>query len=90
MMTDRIEKRVLEVANYTIRTGSTIRDTAKVFGVGKSTIHLDLSERLPKIDKSLSEKVNIILSKNFNEKHIRGGEATRKRYQRQKDRRLAI
>lgn len=82
MMADRIEKRVLEVAAYTIKTGSTIRDTAKVFGVGKSTIHLDLSERLPKINKSLAEKVEVILNTNFNEKHIRGGEATRKKYQR--------
>lgn len=77
---DRIEKRVLEVAYYTLRTGSTIRKTAKVFGVGKSTIHMDLSERLPKINKNLAEQVEVILNTNFNEKHIRGGEATRKKY----------
>lgn len=81
MMADRIEKWVLEVADYTIKIGSTIRDTAKVFGVGKSTIHLDLSKRLPKLSRSLSEKADIILKNNFNQKHIRGGEATRKRYQ---------
>lgn len=81
-MIDRIEQRVLEVAKYTIETGATVRDTAKVFGVGKSTIHLDLSERLPKINKILAEEVEIVLNTNFNEKHIRGGEATRKKYQR--------
>ena len=81
-MIDRIEQRVLEVAKYTIETGATVRDTAKVFGVGKSTIHLDLSERLPKINRNLAEEVEIVLNTNFNEKHIRGGEATRKKYQR--------
>ena len=80
MHSDHIEKRVLEVAKYTIKTSSTVRETAKIFGVSKSTIHKDLSERLLKINRSMYEEVQRILTNNFNEKHIRGGEATKEKY----------
>ena len=68
------------VANYILQTSSTVRRAAKVFGVSKSTIHYDVSYRLKKINYALYVKINKILQENFNEKHIRGGEATRKKY----------
>jgi len=77
---DYITQRVIDVARYTLKTGATIRETAKVFGVSKSTIHKDLSERLPKTDKLLSKKVKAILKRNFDERQIRGGKATREKY----------
>ncbi len=67
-------------AKYIIKTKSTIRKTAKFYNVSKSTVHNDVSNKLPYINKRLYKKVQKILIKNFNEKHIRGGEATRLAY----------
>ena len=75
-----IENRVLLVANYILQTKSTVRRAAKVFGVSKSTIHYDVSHRLKKINYDLYLKINKIMRNNFNEKHIRGGLATKKKY----------
>ena len=72
--------RVIEEANYFIATGATVRQTAKIFHVGKSTVHKDLTERLYDIDKDLYEKVRKILDLNLSERHIRGGEATKRKY----------
>lgn len=72
--------RAIMLANYILTTGCTIRDAAKIFALSKSTVHNDVSNKLKKIDFSLYKKVNKILRKNFEEKHIRGGEATRKKY----------
>lgn len=72
--------RTLNLANYILTTHSTIRKTAKVFNMAKSTVHYDLHYRLKQIDSSLYIKVAEILNMNFKEKHIRGGEATRKKY----------
>lgn len=80
MMQDHIQKRVLDVTDYVLKTGSTIRCTAEEFGVSKSTIHKDLTERLPSLDKSLAEQIRKILKHNEAQRHIRGGEATRKKY----------
>ncbi len=77
-----IKDRVIEEARYIIKTGDTVRGTAKVFGLGKSTVHKDVTERLKKIDVITYENVKKILEKNLAERHIRGGEATRKKYQR--------
>jgi putative DeoR family transcriptional regulator, stage III sporulation protein D len=68
------------VANYILQTHSTVRRAAKVFSVSKSTIHYDVSYRLKKINYPLYVKINKILTDNFNEKHIRGGEATKNKY----------
>lgn len=73
--------RVIEEANYLINTGATVRETAKIFHVGKSTVHKDLTERLYDIDKDLYEKARKILDFNLSERHIRGGEATKRKYQ---------
>ena len=76
-MKDYIEERVLEVAQYIIYSRATIRKTAKVFGVSKSTIHKDMTERLPKINPDIAEEAKSILDLNKAERHIRGGKATK-------------
>ena len=68
------------LADYIIRTGATVRDTAKVFGVSKSTVHKDLTERLENIDSSLAGQVREVLDLNKSERHIRGGMATKEKY----------
>ena len=78
---NEINKRVIEEANYILKTGDTIRTTAKIFCVSKSTVHKDLHERLITIDKSLYSKVNDILKYHTDIRHIRGGEATKMKYQ---------
>ncbi|KZL88500.1 sporulation transcriptional regulator SpoIIID [Clostridium magnum] len=81
-MKDYIRARVVEVANYTIATEATIRTTAKVFGVSKSTIHKDIVERLLKVNPQLHEEVEKVILKNTEERNIRGGEATKEKYMR--------
>lgn len=72
--------RTKKIADYIEKTHSTIRQTAKVFSMAKSTVHYDLSRRLPGIDYAQYLKIKKILNLNFNEKHIRGGEATKQKY----------
>lgn len=79
-MKDYIEERVMEVANYIIDYKATIRKTAKVFGVSKSTIHKDMTERLPKINPNIAQEAKLILDMNKAERHIRGGKATKMKY----------
>ncbi|MGU8704827.1 sporulation transcriptional regulator SpoIIID [Clostridium perfringens] len=79
-MKDYIEERVLEVAQYIIYSRATIRKTAKVFGVSKSTIHKDMTERLPNINPDIAEEAKSILDLNKAERHIRGGKATKLKY----------
>ncbi len=79
-MKDYIEDRVLEVAKYIIESKATIRRTAKVFGVSKSTIHKDMTERLPKINPQIANEAKTILDLNKSERHIRGGRATKMKY----------
>jgi putative DeoR family transcriptional regulator, stage III sporulation protein D len=77
---DYIEERVLEVARYIIESKATIRKTAKVFGVSKSTIHKDMTERLPKINPQVAKQAKDVLDLNKSERHIRGGKATKMKY----------
>lgn len=84
-MKDYIRKRVLEISNYILESKNTVRQTATVFGVSKSTVHKDMIERLPAIDKAVAIKVRNILEINKAERHIRGGEATRKKYKQTKE-----
>ena len=79
-MPDTIEKRACELAVYMIETGATVRAAAKHFGISKSTVHKDLSCRLPMINGTLYGQVRKILDLNKQERHIRGGLATRKKY----------
>lgn len=79
-MKDYIHERVIAAAKYVMDTKSTVRETAKVFGVSKSTIHKDITDRLPRINPSLAEEVKRVLAYNKAERHIRGGKATREKY----------
>ena len=83
-MRDDLERRARELAVYLIERRTTIRDAAKHFSVSKSTVHKDLSERLKEIDRSLYVQVKEILEQNKAERHLRGGEATRRKYQKQR------
>ncbi len=79
-MQDHIKRRALDIGKYIIESSSTVRQTAEVFGVSKSTVHKDVTERLPHINRQLSSQVKHILESNKAERHIRGGEATRRKY----------
>lgn len=79
-MNSKIVKRVLEEADYMLKTGETVRDLAKIFKVSKSTVHKDLHERLLDIDKKLYVKIDEILKYHTDIRHIRGGESTKKKY----------
>ena len=79
-MRDDIERRACELAVYIIETQSTVRAAAKKFGVSKSTVHKDLSDRLPQYNRALYLQVKAILEQNKAERHIRGGMATRRKY----------
>ncbi len=84
-MQDYILQRVMEITNYILETSFTVRQTAQVFGVSKSTVHKDVTERLPQINESLANEVRKVLEKNKAERHLRGGEATRRKYLSNKD-----
>lgn len=79
-MQEYIRRRVLEASAYILESAATVRQAAQVFGVSKSTIHKDMVERLPRINPQLALQVRNILEMNKAERHIRGGEATRKKY----------
>ena len=83
-MADTIEDRACELAVYIIETGATVRAAAQHFGISKSTVHKDLSQRLPTYNKRLYQQVRQILDLNKAQRHIRGGLATRQKYQQQK------
>ena len=75
-----IEERAVDLAHYIIDTGDTVRGAAKKFGISKSTVHKDVSERLKKINPALFLEVRSILDENKAERHIRGGMATKLKY----------
>ena len=74
------KERAEAFAQYVIETGATVRQTAAYFGISKSTVHKDLSKRLKYVNKSLYLQVKDILELNKSERHIRGGEATKRKY----------
>lgn len=76
-----IKERTLQVAKHIADTEDTIRQTAKIFNLSKSTVHNDLSKRLQRVDSEMFERVKEVLDKNFEEKHIRGGQATKQKYE---------
>ena len=83
-MKDYIEERVLELAGYIIETGSTVRAADKKFKISKSTVHKDITERLTEINPALASEVKAVLDNNKAERHIRGGLATKHKYEEQK------
>lgn len=86
-MTDPIDKRTQEIAVFMLETGATVRRAAERFGVSKSTVHKDLTQRLEGFDSSLWQRVRALLDRNKAERHLRGGEATRKKYREAVDKR---
>lgn len=79
-MKDYIEERTLEIAKYILTERATVRQAAGIFGVSKSTVHKDVTERLPKINPLIASAVKEVLEINKAERHIRGGEATKLKY----------
>ena len=75
-----IEERALELGSFIIENRTTVRAAAQSFGISKSTVHKDVTERLAKLDPSMAGQVKRILDENKAERHIRGGEATRQKY----------
>ena len=80
-MKDYIEERAVAIANYIIDHNATVRQTAKKFGISKSTVHKDVTDRLEYITPALAARARIVLNINKSERHIRGGMATREKYQ---------
>lgn len=79
-MKREVEKRVAAAAKYILKTNATVRACAEKFGVSKTTIHKDMRERLPELNPALAKRVDAVLQKNREERHIRGGEATKNMY----------
>ncbi len=79
-MRNQIDNRCIKLGEYIVENASTVRATAKEFGVSKSTVHKDVSVRLKKLNPQLYKEVHEILEVNKQERHIRGGIATRKKY----------
>jgi len=75
-----IEERAIEIANYIIKYNATVRQTAKQFGISKSTVHKDITDRVERINPKLASEVRSVLDINKAERHIRGGIATKNKY----------
>ncbi len=79
-MIDYLTERILQEGEYVAENGATVRDAAKKFGVGKSTVHKDMTERLKYLDANLYDRVKKVLEINKKERHLRGGIATKNKY----------
>ena len=84
-MADTIEERACELSVYIIETGATVRTAAQHFGISKSTVHKDLSQRLPRYNGILYQQVRQVLDVNKAQRHIRGGMATKEKYRRNQE-----
>lgn len=80
ILKEYIEERAVDIANYIIHYNATVRQTAKQFGISKSTVHKDVTERLMQINQPLAKEARQVLDVNKSERHIRGGLATREKY----------
>ena len=83
-MNNRLNDRVLKETDYILKTNKTVREVASEFNVSKSTVHKDLQERLPKINKELFKEVQDLMQQHIDERHIRGGESTKYKYKKLK------
>ena len=79
-MKDLVEERAVELGRYIVTNNATVRAAAKQYGVSKSTVHTDVSRRLASFDPLLHEQVRAVLNQNKAQRHIRGGQATRRKY----------
>ena len=82
-MKEYIEERAVSIANYIIDHNATVRQTAKKFGISKSTVHKDVTDRLTNLNPSLAAQARVVLDINKAERHIRGGLATKEKYEHQ-------
>ena len=80
-MTEYIEERALAVAGYIIESNATVRQAARQFGISKSTVHKDITERLMQVNPALAKEARKVLDINKSERHIRGGMATKEKYE---------
>lgn len=80
-----MQRRVTAAAEHILKTGATVRACADFFGVSKTTIHKDMRKRLPELNPALASQVDGVLQKNKEERHLRGGEATREKYSRERE-----
>ena len=80
-MKDYIEERAVEIAGYIVETKATVRQAAKKLGISKSTVHKDVTERLSQVNPTLAREARKVLDVNKSERHIRGGMATKEKYQ---------
>ena len=83
-MSKDIIKRVYDIANHIIKTKDTLRKTAKIFNVSKSTVHKDMKDRLKEIDSIKYNKIKKIMNEHIETRHIKGGESTRRLFLRKK------
>ena len=79
-MKKQIEERTVQIARYIVENNATVRSAARVFGLSKSTIHKDMTERLPQLHPQLAQEIRKVLELNKSLRHIRGGMATRDKY----------
>lgn len=86
MYCDEIDERTREIAKYVTATGATVRSAAVKFGISKSTVHKDLTQRLPRVDADLYRQAEKVLADNLRQRHLRGGMATKEKYARKKRR----
>ena len=84
---DMLDERALRLGEYIAAHAATVRSTAAVFGISNSTVHKDITVRLPRLHAGLSAQVHEIIEKNKQERHIRGGLATKRKYETEKQRR---
>ncbi len=80
-MHQQIEERCIRVGQYIAETGATVREAAHHFGISKSSVHKDMNERLPRLSATLGNQVRQVLCYNKSVRHLRGGEATRRKYE---------
>lgn len=85
-MKQEVQRRVAAAARHILKTGATVRACAEIFGVSKTTIHKDMRERLPQLDPAQARRVDAVLRRNREERHLRGGQATREKYIRRRRR----
>ena len=83
-MKQEVQRRVAAAARHILKTGATVRACAEAFGVSKTTIHKDMRERLPELSPSMASRVDAVLRRNREERHIRGGQATREKYRKER------
>ena len=88
-MWEYMELRIRRCAEYILENNATVRDCAAHFGTSKSTVHKDVTERLAEMDGALCARVRAVLDKNLRERHLRGGDATRRKYERRRMERIA-